>query len=68
MSHPNEDVLGNAYVAFVRGDLEGYLCYCSNKIVFQFPGRNSVAGTYTREQFVPFINRVMELSAAREDR
>jgi hypothetical protein len=34
MSHPNEDVLRNAYAAFSRGDLEGYLSYCSDEIVF----------------------------------
>jgi ketosteroid isomerase-like protein len=62
MSHPNEDVLRNAYAAFSRGDLEAYLGYCSEKIVFHVPGRNPVSGTYTRAQFLnPFISRVMEL-------
>jgi ketosteroid isomerase-like protein len=62
MPHPNEDLLRHAYAAFSRGDLEGYLRYCSDEIVFHVPGRNPVSGTYTRAQFLPFIGRVMELS------
>jgi ketosteroid isomerase-like protein len=62
MSHPNEDLLRAAYTAFIVGDLEGYLRYCSDDIAFHVPGRNPVSGVYSRAQFVtPFISRVMEL-------
>jgi ketosteroid isomerase-like protein len=62
MSHPNEDLLRKAYAAFGRGDLDEYLRYCNEDIVFHVPGRSPVAGTYTRAQFrEPFIGRLMEL-------
>ena len=63
MAHPNEDMLRRAYVAFAQGDLDGYLSYCTADIVFHVPGRNPMAGDYTREQFhSPFIGKVMALT------
>jgi ketosteroid isomerase-like protein len=38
MGHRNEDVLRDAYAAFFRGDLEGYLRHCTDTIVFHVPG------------------------------
>lgn len=63
MSHPNETTLREAYAAFARGDLDGYLTYCTDGIVFHVPARNRMAGDYSRAQFhSPFIGKVMELS------
>jgi ketosteroid isomerase-like protein len=60
---PNEQMLRDAYAQFAVGNLDGYLTYCTDDITFHVPGRASVAGTYTRAQFVsPFITRVIELT------
>jgi uncharacterized protein len=61
MSHRNEDVLRNAYAAFSRGDLDGYLQHCTDAVVFHVPGRTPMSGTHTRGQFKSFIGRLMEL-------
>ena len=64
MPHPNEAVLRNAYAAFARGDLQGYLEACTPDITFRVPGRGMVAGTYSRSQFLdPFIKTVVEGTA-----
>jgi uncharacterized protein len=61
MTHPNEATLRQAYAAFGRGDLAGYLALCADDITFRVPGRGIVAGTFTRDQFfAPFISTVME--------
>ena len=63
MAHPNEEMLRNAYAAFARGDLDGYLSNCTDDITFHVPGRNQVAGDYSRAQFGPaLINKVMQLT------
>jgi ketosteroid isomerase-like protein len=64
VSHPNEDMLRDAYAEFARGDLDEYLRYCTDDISFHVPGRSQVAGAYSRGQFVtPFIESVMELTS-----
>jgi len=63
VSHPNEQMLRDAYAAFARGDVERYLQSCTDDIVFHVPGRGRVAGTYSRAQFAsPMISTVIELS------
>ena len=63
MSHPNEQMLRDAYSAFARGDLDGYLKHCTDDIVFHVPGRGRVAGTYPRTQFASsMIKTVIELT------
>lgn len=63
MSHPNEDMLRQAYAEFARGNLDGYLQHCTDDIKFHVPGHGPVAGTYVRAQFVtPFIGQVIELT------
>jgi ketosteroid isomerase-like protein len=60
MRHPNEQTLRDAYADFARGDLAAYLARCTDDIVFRVPGRNPLAGTYTKEQFItPWITGVM---------
>jgi ketosteroid isomerase-like protein len=63
MAHQNEQNLQAAYAAFAKGDLEGYLKYCSPNITFRVPGKTKLARTYTRDEFFsPFISTVMELT------
>jgi uncharacterized protein len=60
MSHPNEQLLRQAYADFARGDLDAYLAVCTPDVTFRVPGNNAFAGTYTRDQFVtPFISNVI---------
>jgi ketosteroid isomerase-like protein len=63
MPHPNEEMLRQAYATFAQGDLQGYLKYCTDDITFHVPGRNQVAGDYTREHFASsLISKVMGLT------
>ena len=66
MAHPNEQMIRDAYAAFGRGDIEGYLAACSRDFVFNVPGRSRVAGSYRgRDEFMRMVGTVMELSAGR---
>ena len=65
MAHPNEAKLRELYAAFARGDMDTVLQVCADEIVFHVPGRSKVAGTYTKDEFVPgLIGKVVELSGA----
>ena len=58
--HDHDRILRNAYATFARGDLDGYLAYCTDDIVFTVPGDNKVSGVYSRAQFGPgLITKVM---------
>ena len=46
MAHPLEAIIREAYAAFGRGDLDGYLRPCTEGFIFNVPGRGSIAGTY----------------------
>jgi ketosteroid isomerase-like protein len=66
MAHANEQTIRDAYAAFGRGDLEGYLASCVDDFVFNVPGRSRVAGTYRgRAEFMRLIGTVMELSGGK---
>ena len=59
--HDHDRILRDAYAAFARGDLEGYLAYCTPDITFTVPGNNKVSGHYTRAEFGPgMIAKVMQ--------
>jgi ketosteroid isomerase-like protein len=45
MAHPNETVLRDAYAAFARGDLDGYLRPCAPDFCFRVPGNSRLCGT-----------------------
>ena len=63
MTHQNEQMLLDAYSAFARGDLEGYLANCTEDITFSVPGRGQVAGQYSRADFGPgLIGKVMQVT------
>src|SRR6187402_2712695 len=63
MTHPNEETLQTAYAAFAKGDLAGYLNYCTENITFRVPGKGKISGTFRRDQFIsPWVSSVMELT------
>lgn len=63
MRHSNEETIRAAYTAFVQGDLNGYLKYCTDNITFSVPGKGKISGTYKRDEFIsPWVSRVLELT------
>ena len=46
MSHPLEAIIREAYAAFSRGDLDGYLKACTEDWQFHVPGHGGIAGTF----------------------
>lgn len=46
MAHPLEAIIREAYAAFGRGDVDGYLQACTDDFSFNVPGRSAVAGSY----------------------
>jgi len=63
MAHSNEETLQSAYAAFAKGDLPGYLKYCTENITFRVPGKGKISGEYPRDQFAsPWVSSVMELT------
>lgn len=63
MAHPNEEMLRRAYALFHQGDAEGFLEYCTQNVVFHFPGRSQFAGDYTGEELSTRIApKIMELT------
>lgn len=46
MSHPLEQIIRDAYAAFNRGDLDGYLQACTPTFTFNVPGKSQMSGTY----------------------
>lgn len=53
--HPNEARLRELYDRFAHGDLGGFLEGCSDDVLFAVPGYATVSGTYTRDEFIPWI-------------
>ena len=63
MAHPLEAKVREAYAAFGRGDLDGYLHHCTMDFCFNVPGRSAVAGTFRgKEGQEQLGGRVMEIS------
>jgi ketosteroid isomerase-like protein len=46
MAHPLESTIREAYAAFGRGDVDGYLRPCTADFTFQVPGRGGISGVY----------------------
>jgi uncharacterized protein len=46
MAHPLEVTIREAYAAFGRGDVDGYLQACTEDFVFNVPGRSAIAGSW----------------------
>lgn len=59
-----DQLLRTAYATFAKGDLDGYLGYCTPDIRFTVPGRNRLTGTYDRAAFAgSLIPNVMTMTA-----
>ena len=50
MSHPLEQIIREAYAAFGRGDIDGYLQACASNFTFNIPGKGGISGTWTGQQ------------------
>ena len=50
MAHPLEAIIREAYGAFGRGDIEGYLKPCNDEFAFIIPGSGGISGTYVGKQ------------------
>lgn len=46
MPHPLEQTIREAYAAFGRGDLDGYLSACTPDFAFNVPGKNFMGGKF----------------------
>jgi ketosteroid isomerase-like protein len=63
MTHPNVELLRDAYAAFARGDLDAYWSVCTDDFAFHVPGRNTLTGTYAgHDAFYGLIGTLMQLT------
>ena len=46
MAHPLEATIREAYAAFGRGNVDGYLQPCTKDFSFNIPGRGAIAGSW----------------------
>lgn len=46
LEHPLEGIIREAYAAFGRGDVDGYLRACTEDLVFMIPGSGAIAGSF----------------------
>ena len=46
MPHSLESAIREAYAAFGRGDVDGYLQHCTQDFNFNIPGHGSIAGSW----------------------
>jgi uncharacterized protein len=61
MSHPLEITIREAYAAFGRGDVDGYLRACTQDFTFNVPGRGALAGSWRgKEGIYELARAVME--------
>jgi ketosteroid isomerase-like protein len=64
VSHPLEQIILKAYVAFSRGDLDGYLQPCTNDFTFNIPGEGGISGIWVGKQGLhDLATKAMALSA-----
>ena len=63
MAHPLESIIRDAYAAFNRGDLDGYLAACTPDVSFHVPGRSAAAGSYhAKEGLAKLAGVVIEIA------
>ena len=63
MAHPLEATIREAYAAFGRSDVDGYLRPCGEDFTFHVPGRGGISGTYIGKQgLYDLAGKVMEIS------
>lgn len=46
MANSLDAIIREAYAAFGRGDIDGYLSACTEDFIFSVPGQSAVAGAY----------------------
>jgi hypothetical protein len=63
MSHPLESIIREAYAAFGRGDVDGYLRACNAAFTFSIPGQGGIAGSYRgKEGIHQLAGKAMEIT------
>ena len=63
MAHPLEAIIREAYAAFGRGDLDGYLRPCTEDFSFRVPGHGGIGGTYrAKEGVYELARKVMDIT------
>ena len=63
MPHPLEQIVREAYAAFGRGDLDGYLRACTSDFEFHIPGHGGLSGVWVGKQgLYDLAGKVMALS------
>ena len=64
MPHPLEQVIRDAYAAFGKGDVDGYLRACANDFAFHVPGSGGISGVWAGKQGLwDLAGRAMALSS-----
>jgi ketosteroid isomerase-like protein len=64
VSHPLEPIIRNAYIAFARGDIDGYLQPCATDFTFNIPGNGGICGIWVgKKGLLDLANKAMALSA-----
>lgn len=61
--HANETVIRQAYAAFTRGDVPGFLALCTPDITFVVPGDGLLGGRHTKDQFLEKLGPAMQAVA-----
>jgi ketosteroid isomerase-like protein len=64
MAHALESTIREAYAAFGRGDVDGYLRPCAEDFSFHIPGRGAIAGSWQgKGGLYELARRAMEVTA-----
>jgi ketosteroid isomerase-like protein len=63
MAHPLESIIREAYAAFGRGDVNGYMQPCTEDFEFHVPGTGGISGKYVgREGLYALAEKAMTLT------
>ena len=60
MAHSNETVIREAYAAFAKGDVAGFLAFCTPGVTFRMPGKGLLAGKHSKEAFLEKLEPAMQ--------
>jgi ketosteroid isomerase-like protein len=64
VSQPLEQIIRNAYIAFARGDIDGYLQPCAPDFTFNIPGKGGICGIWVgKKGLLDLAGKAMALSA-----
>jgi ketosteroid isomerase-like protein len=64
VSQPLEQIIRNAYIAFARGDIDGYLQACATDFTFNIPGKGGICGIWVgKKGLLDLAKKAMALSA-----